>query len=224
MFWSYQNSNPWSQVGTGILTDQSRLWLNALYNEVTSPLPSATATVPGVIKLAGDLAPGPPILGALPTVVGIQGKPVLSTAPADKQLLQFNGTSGKWEPTANVVGAWTTWTSPVVTPGGSMTMSSVVFSQAQWFRIGGILYYVLGSSFVIGGTPSNTITVTLPVTAVGSTPVGSAIVLDGSVGWYPANAIPGTGTILIRPPGNITSGNFTATTTNFYLSGFYRVT
>ena len=55
---------------------------------------AATSSTLGSIKTTGDLAG----TGNAPTVAGIQGKPVSSTAPTDGQLLGYSASAGQWLP------------------------------------------------------------------------------------------------------------------------------
>lgn len=56
--------------------------------------PDATTTSKGKVQLAGDLAG----TSASPTVVGIQARPVSSTAPTDGQALVWDQTNTTWKP------------------------------------------------------------------------------------------------------------------------------
>ncbi len=55
-----------------------------------------------------------------------------------------------------------TWT-PSVAGGGSMTVSSMSVRQARYARIGPFVMFHLCVTFTLGGTASNTITVSVPV-------------------------------------------------------------
>jgi hypothetical protein len=87
-FWSYQAVYPWSRTD-GTLTDQSRLWLNALYNTVST-------AGQGPVQLGGDIGG----TSTTPLVIGLQGNPISPVAPTDGQVLTWVATDGKWEPKA----------------------------------------------------------------------------------------------------------------------------
>lgn len=54
----------------------------------------ASTSSPGLVQLAGDLAN----TAASPTVVGLQGRAVDSTAPTDGYVLTWSASSSKWHP------------------------------------------------------------------------------------------------------------------------------
>lgn len=85
-FWQYQSANPWSRRD-GTLTDQSRLWLNALFKTVTTE-------GEGPVQLGGDIGG----TSATPVVIGLQGKPVGPQVPTNGQVLSWSSTDGEWEP------------------------------------------------------------------------------------------------------------------------------
>ena len=58
---------------------------------------------------------------------------------------------------------WQNWT-PTVTPGGSMTVSGLS-GNAQYIRIGPIVHFYLTLGFTLGGTLSNQLAVSLPVSS-----------------------------------------------------------
>ena len=61
---------------------------------VSAYLPAASSGGGGTITLAGDLGG----TASLPKVVGLQGVPIIVTAPSDQQVLQYVAAAGKWEP------------------------------------------------------------------------------------------------------------------------------
>jgi hypothetical protein len=121
------------------------------------------------------------------------------------------------------VGAWQPW-SPTITPSGAMTISSVVIVDAGYFRIGPLLFYRLNATFAVGGTLNRDLIATLPVTQNPLTAaVGCNAFVSDTTGWYCYAVLPGTGTIIIRTPINVTGGIYTATANQMYVEGFYRV-
>jgi hypothetical protein len=84
--WQYQAQLRWSDTN-GLLTDQSRLWLNALFRTVTT-------AGEGPVQLGGDIGG----TSAKPIVEGLQGKAVASTLPANGQVLTWSSTNNDWEP------------------------------------------------------------------------------------------------------------------------------
>jgi hypothetical protein len=92
-FWPYQSQNPWVVTG-GTLSDQARLWLNALHTVLS------TNGTGSFVQLGGDLGGA----NASPMVIGIEGKPVSAAAPADTQVLTWVNADGKWEPKPALAG------------------------------------------------------------------------------------------------------------------------
>lgn len=86
---------------------------------------------------------------------------------------------------ANIVfgNGWLNWT-PTVTAWQSMTVSNVSFINAQYLRIGPIVFWHLLAQMTLGGTASNQIFLTSPVPIVGQSQkfTISNNFLDGS-GW-----------------------------------------
>lgn len=56
----------------------------------------ASGITPGLLQIAGDLGN----TAVSPTVVGLQGRIIDSTAPTDGYVLTWNATSTKWQPKA----------------------------------------------------------------------------------------------------------------------------
>ncbi len=54
----------------------------------------ANSTRPGLVQLAGDLG----TTATAPTVTGIQGNAVDPVAPSDGQVLTWNASTSKWQP------------------------------------------------------------------------------------------------------------------------------
>jgi hypothetical protein len=109
--WQYQSQLRWADTN-GVLTDQSRLWLNALFKTVTT-------AGEGPVQLGGDIGG----TSASPIVIGLQGKHVASTVPSNGQVLTWSSTNNDWEPKSVAV--------PAVareTPAGAMNGANTNFS------------------------------------------------------------------------------------------------
>jgi hypothetical protein len=65
------------------------------------------------------------------------------------------------------MGGWQTYT-PTATPGGSMTLSSTSFPDAEYLTVGPITFFKFTFNFTAGGTANFSIGFTLPVTAGGT--------------------------------------------------------
>lgn len=74
-------------------------------------------------------------------------------------------------------GAWNTWT-PVITQPGTVTAT---VNHAVWYRAGRLIIASFRLTVTGAGTGSNTVTVSLPVTAARSQgPAGYGIIFDAS--------------------------------------------
>jgi len=87
-FWNYQSAYPWSQSTNGMLTDQSRIWLQTLYRTVIN------IDEGGGFTAGGDLSG----TNTNQTVIGLQTRHVSSTAPTNGQVLTWISSSNDWEP------------------------------------------------------------------------------------------------------------------------------
>jgi hypothetical protein len=88
------------------------------------------STPAGGFTAAGDLSGS----SSSQTVVGLQGKPVISTAPTDGQVLTYVGTDAKWEPKpASGIpgGAGVVYNGTSLPAGGLPSVPSVIQSRAQ---------------------------------------------------------------------------------------------
>jgi hypothetical protein len=86
-FWNYQSGYAWTSTD-GILTDQSRLWIQALYRRVMS------TTSGGGFTAGGDLSG----TNTNQTVIGLQTRHVSTTAPTNGQVLTWSSVNNDWEP------------------------------------------------------------------------------------------------------------------------------
>lgn len=86
-FWNYQSGYAWTDT-QGILTDQSRLWIQTLYRRVMATSGGAGFTAGG--DLSGT--------NTNQTVIGLQTRSVSTTAPTNGQVLTWSSTNNDWEP------------------------------------------------------------------------------------------------------------------------------
>ena len=114
--WPYQAVYSWSRTD-GTLSDQSRLWLNALYRTVST---ISSGGGGGGFTAGGDLSG----TNTVQTVIGLQGNPVSATAPTNGQVLTWVSVDGMWEPKAAAA------VSVVVreTPAGTMDGTNKTFT------------------------------------------------------------------------------------------------
>ena len=116
--------------------------------------------------------------------------------------------------------AWSDW-SPSYSASGSMTYTGVTTTYAKYFQIGEIVFFMVSADGTTGGTASNNIIVSLPVTAAsytGAIGFGYGDLVSGvdSVIGYKTN----TTELRITPNDN---GNLAlGAGKTFYLFGFYR--
>jgi len=113
--------------------------------------------------------------------------------------------------------AWTTW-SPTITPGGSMTYGSQTINHARYIQINDLVFISLDVTGTVGGTPNNTLTFTLPVTATSNGVALTANVTDNGV------LVGGFGTYASTTTFDIyryDSAVYTAGTVSFRCHGFY---
>ena len=114
LLWPYQEIHPWT-VNGGTLSDQSRLWLNALRFRVNALTPGAPFTASG--DLSGT--------NVSQTVIGLQNRHLSATAPADGQVLTWSSTNNDWEPkpiAAGVPPTRTINTTAPLTGGGDLSI------------------------------------------------------------------------------------------------------
>lgn len=86
-FWFYQCQYPWTSTD-GILTDQSRLWIQTLYRRVMATTGGAGFTAGG--DLSGT--------NTNQTVIGLQTRHVSNAAPTNGQVLTWVSVNNDWEP------------------------------------------------------------------------------------------------------------------------------
>jgi hypothetical protein len=115
---------------------------------------------------------------------------------------------------------WLAW-APTLTAFGSMTVSSVSLTDAQYLRVGPWVFCKLYASFTLGGTASNVIFATLPAAVAGGIS-GLTYALKGAGSTWAAHWG------FVDPSGNFLKlqvngeGNFTLGSTQVLISFFYR--
>jgi hypothetical protein len=151
--WQYQSAFAWSDT-RGYLSDQARLWLNALYKTVTT-------AGEGPVQLGGDIGG----TSTSPIVIGLQSNPVSAVAPVNGQVLTWDGTHHDWAPQTPAATALTQ-----ETPAGTLDGVNTVFTLSAAPNPAASLLLFLngdkqlaGTDFTMAGT---TITYTVaPVAA-----------------------------------------------------------
>lgn len=119
----------------------------------------------------------------------------------------------------NLIPAWANYT-PTISGGGSMTVSGVTITDAQYVRLGPLVFFKLHFSCTFGGTLSNSVSASAPVALVGD---GSKVDAEGALTSGTPEPIEGhadatLGFELV----NAGAANFTAANYTFLVSGFYR--
>jgi lysophospholipase L1-like esterase len=77
---------------------------------------------------------------------------------------------------------WLNYT-PTITAGGSMTVSGVTIMDAQYCRLGPIIFFKVYASFSLGGTAHSAVFVTLPVAQVGTLQPIDGYMAPFGAGW-----------------------------------------
>lgn len=118
---------------------------------------------------------------------------------------------------------WQNWT-PAVTASGSMTISGLTVTEAQYLRIGPLVFVKVFLAMTLGGTASNQIYITPPVTLLSSSQnslMPSSINLGGGFNWFAAWGFSDTANnrFVVWPTGG---GNYTLGSANVLFEGFYR--
>lgn len=114
---------------------------------------------------------------------------------------------------------WTTW-SPTVTGWVSMTVSGLSVVDAQYLRIGPIVYFKFQASMTLGGTASSQVFVTLPISMAGAISCFTAYIKQAA-GWLVAYgyADPSGNLLKFFPDGE---ANWALGTAWVWGEGFYR--
>jgi hypothetical protein len=153
------------------------------------------------------------------------GRVLIGTATDDgSNLLQING-GVKFGDATNITFAsnWQSWT-PTVTGSGNMAIASLVINDAQYLRIGPLVFFKLylsfslSGAFVSGDAPS----ATLPIAAVGNVSTAAMMIRPNGSNWMP-------GYCLLNPTGNTVrfalynEALLSVGTISIICEGFYRV-
>jgi hypothetical protein len=116
---------------------------------------------------------------------------------------------------------WLSWT-PTVTASGAMTVSALTVTDAQYLRIGPLVMFKVFVVCTLGGTASNQMLVTVPVTTAGQNSVITASInVGGGANWFAAWGYTDTSDnqFHVLQTGG---GNYTLGSTSLLLEGFYR--
>ncbi len=84
---------------------------------------------------------------------------------------------------------YTTWT-PTLGAAGSMTWTPTTVNQADYWTSGNIVYFIVDATGTTGGTASNALTFTLPITPSGAIQVYGMALWDGfnGIGVWSTNS------------------------------------
>lgn len=121
-FWPYQAVYSWSRTD-GTLSDQSRLWLNALYRTVST---ISSGGGGGGFTAGGDLSG----TSTVQTVIGLQTRPISAAAPADGYVLTWSATHSAWEPKAAAAVSVVVRETPAGTLNGANTAFTLSFTPS----------------------------------------------------------------------------------------------
>lgn len=113
--------------------------------------------------------------------------------------------------------AWTTYTA-TLTPGGSMTFTGTPSQDCAYYQMGKSVFVRISFTAVVAGTPSNSITVSLPVAAKTSPQALIATTSSGSSTTACADIL--SGTLIMQRIGS----NFIAGSNNVTIQGVYETT
>lgn len=115
---------------------------------------------------------------------------------------------------------WTNWT-PVITASGGMVLSAVTVQNAQYLRVGALLFIYLQLSFTVGGTPDLVVYASLPVAPLINSVLASTFFATPAAGWPTPAMARGdtTGVIMMRATAAAT---FAAGAYNIMVAGFYK--
>lgn len=115
---------------------------------------------------------------------------------------------------------WTNWT-PVITASGGMVLSAVTVQNAQYLRVGALLFIYLQLSFTVGGTPDLVVYASLPVAPLINSVLASTFFATPAASWpTPAMARGDTiGAVMMRATAAAT---YAAGSYNIMVAGFYK--
>jgi hypothetical protein len=116
------------------------------------------------------------------------GRLLLGTTTDDgSNLLQINGGVNFKDAINITLGSnWQNWT-PTVTGSGSMTISALTINEAQYLRLGPLVFFKFYITFTMGGTiaASDAPSVSLPVTVQGNVSTAAMQLHPPSANWAP---------------------------------------
>lgn len=194
---------------------------NAASNAITQKLPaglSSLQTMVIVVKKTDSTANIVTVDGNGSTIDG--ASTLVLYSQNSSVTLQWNGAA--WSIEGFNAGNWANWT-PTVTAAGSMTVSALSITFAQFKRTFSNVLIQLRFSATLGGSPSNTVQPTLPIAAVGGTIQVLLVVADtvsasaaASIGFAAGGS--SVGSCLLTGAPNWPLGAVTIT-----LAGFYRI-
>jgi hypothetical protein len=149
---------------------------------------------------------------------------LLSSANTWAAAAVFSGAVTFSTPASLVFGSgWLSWT-PTVTASGSMTITGLTITDAQYLRIGPLVFVKVFLAFTLGGTASNQIFISPPVTPLAGSQnslMPSSVNLGGGTNWFAAWGFTDVagGRFQVWLTGG---GNYTLGSANVLFEGFYR--
>ena len=119
-------------------------------------------------------------------------------------------------------GTWTNWT-PTVTPvGGSMALSATTLADAQYLRVGALVFVKIAYNFTVSGSGGTLIQFTLPLPVAGSYSMISGMYYStptAAYGMPTCGNVNNTSNFIGLTPN---AANFTAGAYLCAITGFYR--
>ncbi len=197
----------------------------------TTATGNATLTATNKITVSWTAVPGATSYDLYKLVGGLTGKiattallTIADTGLAGNTLFPSAATTGNLNVAGAITGAlggWPTWNpnSPAISASGVMTVSAVTVNEANYIRIGPIVFFKLYISLTIGGTVSTNVNITLPIAQVGVQP--DNVTVNNWFGSWIAGSGTCTGTSLKIYQAN-QANNFSLGAQYITANGFYR--
>jgi hypothetical protein len=139
-------------------------------------------------------------------------------------ILQVTGGVAFNSPSSLAFGSgWISWT-PAVTASGTMTITALTITDAQYLRLGPFVFFKIYASYTLGGTASTMLTFALPVNAAGQTSTCVCSIYDPTAAtWSAGFGMIDTTSNLFRAyrTGQV---NYNLGSGFILLEGFYRCT
>ncbi|HEY7306261.1 MAG TPA: hypothetical protein VH601_19205 [Bryobacteraceae bacterium] len=131
-----------------------------------------------------------------------------------KFLSDASGNISAYDP----VGTWQNWT-PSYSTGSAMTVSLITLNDAQYLRMGPLVFFKVSTQVSLGGTAANLVAISLPVAMVGFNVLATAAINDGAaVNPGFGQVVTPNGLQIFRP--NLVNyavpGTYTLTAAGFY--------